>query len=68
VVGSDTANAKYNYQYQTALARELAAQQDAVSAVNLDEEMTNLIRFQQSYQAAAKLTPWPTRCFRRFSA
>lgn len=55
VVGSDTANAKYNYQYQTALAEELAAQQDAVSAVNLDEEMTNLIRFQQSYQAAAKL-------------
>ncbi|NMC48427.1 MAG: flagellar hook-associated protein FlgK [Desulfovibrio sp.] len=55
VVGSDTANAEYNYEYQTALAEELAAQQDAVSAVSLDEEMTNLIRFQQSYQAAAKL-------------
>ena len=55
IVGSATANTEYNYEYQTALAEELAAQQDAVSAVSLDEEMTNLIRFQQSYQAAAKL-------------
>jgi flagellar hook-associated protein 1 FlgK len=55
LVGVDTQNAKYNYLYQSALAKELAARQDAVSAVNLDEEMSNLIRFQQSYQAAAKL-------------
>lgn len=55
LVGVDTQNAKYNYLYQSALADELAARQDAVSAVNLDEEMANLIRFQQSYQAAAKL-------------
>ncbi len=55
VVGSDVASTEYNYEYQTALAEELASQQDAVSAVSLDEEMTNLIRFQQSYQAAAKL-------------
>ncbi|KUG28227.1 flagellar hook-associated protein flgk [hydrocarbon metagenome] len=55
LVGVDTQNAKYNYLYQSALADELAARQDAVSAVSLDEEMANLIRFQQSYQAAAKL-------------
>jgi flagellar hook-associated protein 1 FlgK len=55
LVGVDTQNAKYNYLYQSALADELAARQDSVSAVNLDEEMSNLIRFQQSYQAAAKL-------------
>jgi len=55
LVGVDTKNAKYNSLYQTALADELAARQDSVSAVSLDEEMSNLIRFQQSYQAAAKL-------------
>ncbi|MEF3696280.1 flagellar hook-associated protein FlgK [Desulfolutivibrio sp.] len=55
LVGVDTQNAEYNYLYQSALADELAARQDSVSAVSLDEEMSNLIRFQQSYQAAAKL-------------
>lgn len=54
-VGSETANAKFNYDYQSALATNLRARQDAVSGVNLDEELTNLIKFQHSYTAAAKL-------------
>ncbi|NLY40682.1 MAG: flagellar hook-associated protein FlgK [Desulfovibrionales bacterium] len=54
-VGAETASAKFNYDYQSALASDLRARQDAVSGVNLDEEMTNLIRFQHSYTAAAKL-------------
>lgn len=33
----------------------LAAQRDAVSGVSLDEEFTNLIRYQRGFQAAAQL-------------
>lgn len=54
-VGSDTAAASYQATYQAALAAELNEQQLATSGVNLDEELTNMIKFQHSYQAAAKL-------------
>lgn len=53
--GSDTQSAKFNAQYQKALADDLKARQDAVSGVNLDEEMTSLIKLQHAYTAAAKL-------------
>ena len=54
-VGVDTENAKFNYDYENSLATDLNNQQQAVSGVNLDEEMSNLIKFQHSYQAAAKM-------------
>jgi len=54
-VGSDTANASYQASYQTTLASQLEAAQLSTSGVNLDEELTNMIKFQHSYQAAAKL-------------
>jgi flagellar hook-associated protein 1 FlgK len=53
--GSDTQAAKFNFEYQQALANDLKARQESVSGVNLDEEMTNLIKFQHAYTAAAKL-------------
>jgi flagellar hook-associated protein 1 FlgK len=53
--GSDTKTAKFNFEYQQALANDLKARQESVSGVNLDEEMTNLIKFQHAYTAAAKL-------------
>ena len=53
--GSDTKTSKFNYEYQEALANDLKARQESVSGVNLDEEMTNLIKFQHAYTAAAKL-------------
>lgn len=53
--GSDTQAAKFNFEYQQALANDLRTRQEAVSGVNLDEEMTNLIKFQHAYTAAAKL-------------
>ena len=37
------------------LASALAAQRDAISGVNLEEEFTDLIRFQRGFQAAAQL-------------
>ena len=54
-IGSDTAAASYQATYQAALAAELNEQQLSTSGVNLDEELTNMIKFQHSYQAAAKL-------------
>jgi flagellar hook-associated protein 1 len=47
--------ASFNFSYQKSLADDLNARQEAVTGVNLDEEMSNLIKFQHSYQAAAKL-------------
>lgn len=55
LAGSEVASAKFNFEYNAALAADLKAQQDSVSGVNLDEEMTNLIKFQHAYTAAAKL-------------
>ena len=54
-VGSDTANANYQYAYNKALADELDTRQQSIAGVNLDEEMSNLIKYQHSYTAAAKL-------------
>ncbi len=54
-VGADTSGAQFNFAYQNSLAQTLDAQQQSLSGVNLDEEMSNLIKFQHSYTAAAKL-------------
>lgn len=54
-VGADTRNAKYQTAFYGAVAQDLRDTQDANSGVNLDEEMTNLVKFQNSYKAAAKL-------------
>jgi len=54
-VGSDVSQSEYQYSYTEALASDLDDQQQSVSGVNLDEEMTNLIKYQHSYTAAAKL-------------
>lgn len=55
LVGSDTQNALFNAQYNTSLADDLDTRSSSISGVNLDEEMTNLIRYQHAYTAAAKL-------------
>jgi len=53
--GSDMRTARFNNDYNTTLSNELDERVSSVSGVNLDEEMTNLIKFQHSYTAAAKL-------------
>jgi flagellar hook-associated protein 1 FlgK len=54
-VGADKAMADFNFEYNKALADDLNARQQEVSGVNMDEEMSNLIKFQHAYEAAAKL-------------
>lgn len=55
LVGADTSNAKFQGQYQLTLAQDLDSRQESVGGVNLDEELSSLIKFQNTYKAAAKL-------------
>ena len=54
-VGTKTQEAKTNHDALSALLQQANDARDAVSGVNLDEEAANMLRFQQAYQAAAKV-------------
>ena len=54
-VGADTAAVKFTASSERTMATELNDRREEISGVSLDEEMSNLIRFQASYKAAAKL-------------
>ena len=54
-VGADVSASEYNFEFNNALASDLDTRQQETMGVNLDEEMTNLIKFQHAYTAAAKL-------------
>jgi len=54
-VGVDAQQAASGLDLQTALLNQSIASQQSVSGVNLDEEAANLVRYQQSYQAAAQV-------------
>ncbi|SFH45242.1 flagellar hook-associated protein FlgK [Modicisalibacter xianhensis] len=54
-VGNRTNVVKVNLSAQEGLTQQLTAVQQSESGVNLDEEAANLIRFQQYYQANAKV-------------
>lgn len=55
VVGAQTRQAEINRDVQTSLLETTQAQRDSVSGVNLDEEAADLIKYQQAYQAAARV-------------
>jgi flagellar hook-associated protein 1 FlgK len=54
-VGNQTREARVNEAAQTALLNQSKDAREGVSGVNLDEEAANLIRFQQAYQASARV-------------
>ena len=54
-IGSDTRDADDRAAVAETVATTLAAQRDAVSGVSLEEEFTDLIRFQRGFQAASQL-------------
>ncbi len=54
-VGELTQNAQDLVTYQTNTMSVLTQQQQAVSGVSLDEELTNLMQYQRAYQASAQL-------------
>jgi flagellar hook-associated protein 1 FlgK len=53
-IGSDSAEASRSASNAGVLVDSLTNRRDSVSGVSLDEELTNLIRYQQGYQAAAR--------------
>lgn len=54
-VGSTASRVDVSASAQKALLNNVTASRDSVSAVNLDEEAANMLRFQQAYQAAAQV-------------
>ena len=54
-VGTERLKSDAFYQHQSDMLMQLENQRESVSGVSLDEEMMNLIKFQNAYTAAAKL-------------
>ena len=54
-VGIDSQNASQNEKFNDTLLSQYTQSQQSVSGVNLDDEMTDLLKNQQLYQASAKL-------------
>ncbi len=54
-VGSTASRVDVSAKAQKTLLDNVTASRDSVSAVNLDEEAANMLRFQQAYQAAAQV-------------
>jgi flagellar hook-associated protein 1 FlgK len=53
-IGFETAGAESTLSAQNALMAQLQADREAISGVNIDEEMIDMMRYQQSYDAAAR--------------
>jgi len=53
--GADAQSANTYVKFQTALVTQLETQRQSTSGVSLDEEAVNLVQYQKSFEAAAKL-------------
>jgi len=62
-VGNDTREIEVQSQAQEILVKTATDAEQAFSGVNLDEEAANLVRFQQAYQASAKVLQIATELF-----
>ncbi|MGO9444813.1 MAG: flagellar hook-associated protein FlgK [Thiobacillaceae bacterium] len=62
-VGSQTSQAQLNSQTQDTMLQQAQAAQQSVSGVNLDEEASNLLQYQQAYQAAGKVIQIASQLF-----
>lgn len=54
-IGNTTSQLNAAATAQTTLVSQITSQQQSVSGVNIDEEATNLLQFQQLYQANSKV-------------
>jgi flagellar hook-associated protein 1 FlgK len=54
-VGNEALKSEAYYNHQSDMMVQLENQREAVSGVSLDEEMINLIKFQNAYTAAARM-------------
>jgi flagellar hook-associated protein 1 FlgK len=54
-IGGDSSNASNMTDAQTSLQQQLLTQQQSISGVSIDEELTDMVRFQQAYNASARI-------------
>ena len=54
-IGIKTAEAQFNHDFHKDALQQFENFKDSVSGVSLDEEMINMVKFQQAYQASAKI-------------
>ena len=54
-IGNDTANAQTSVQEHDALLTQLKNRQQSLSGVSIDEEATQVLQFQRSFQASAQM-------------
>ena len=54
-LGADSKAAGSSVDLHTASRQQLKTQEASLSGVSLDEEMTNMVKFQQAYNAAARV-------------
>jgi flagellar hook-associated protein 1 FlgK len=54
-IGLDSQSQTQSQSNQTAVVQSLTTQQQSISGVNLDEEMSNLMKYQEAYNAAARI-------------
>jgi flagellar hook-associated protein 1 len=54
-IGEETAHSEEMYSSQQTLVGSIDNQRQAVSGVSVDEEMANLIKYQHSYEASARV-------------
>ena len=54
-LGSSVANAQSESEASNAILQQLQEQRGSVSGVSLDEEATNMVRYQQAFEAAARV-------------
>lgn len=62
-VGNKSREINVKSQAQSALLKQATDARDSLSGVNLDEEAANLIRYQQAYQASAKVLDIGSKLF-----
>jgi flagellar hook-associated protein 1 FlgK len=62
-IGATAREVEVTGKAQTSILKETQAAQQSLSGVNLDEEAANLIRYQQSYQAASKVISISSKLF-----
>jgi flagellar hook-associated protein 1 FlgK len=54
-VGSHAQESNVYYDYQNSMLTQMESYREEVSGVSLDEEMVNLVKYQNAYNAAAKM-------------
>jgi flagellar hook-associated protein 1 FlgK len=54
-IGTKSASISRSKGFYELMVNKLEGIRDSISAVSLDEEMTNMMKFQHAYTAAAKL-------------